>query len=140
MALKDNCHKLKPLETPIGDIVQEINNAIQDNEEIKPADNPTEIVTDNSERKQERILVSRQELRRNAYIQQLVTDGKNAVKNISNLKVDLDNLAADSIKEAREIMTGTESEIMTKLRAALSTTITTEPELNKYLEYVKSLL
>lgn len=140
MALRDNCDKLDPEPTPISDIAQELENIITENTAEPPADATTEIQPDKGERKAERILISRQELRRSAYVQQLIKDARNAIFNISNLRVDLENETAENLKDAMTLLQGKDSEVLDRLRQVLTTQLDDPKTIERYLDYVKNLL
>lgn len=140
MPLKDECTRLNKVPTGSTLIYQELNNIITNSDPDNNTTSDINVDTGNVDRKAERILVTRQELRRQVYVQQLITDARNSIKHISNLRVDLENFATDSVKEAREILTGREDLILTKLRAALQKQTLEPKEIDKYLEYVHGLL
>jgi len=122
------------------DIANEIQDLIDSTIEL-----PTGEVTDldgntDANRNAERIIVTRQELRRTAYVQQLIKDAKNAIKRISNLNVDLQKYNLKEAKEAIEILTGREDEVLYKLRNALTQQLDSKKEIDWYIEYVRSLL
>lgn len=103
--------------------------------------NSTDLDPDDvKQRNAERILVKRQELRRIAYVQQLIDDAKNAIRNISNMKVNLDEYNLDNAKEAIRILEGRESDVMIKLRQAIENQLQSQNQVNDYLNYVKNLL
>lgn len=140
MALRDNCDKLDPEPTPIADIAQELENIITENTYEPEAETVTTAVDDKAERKAERILVSRQEIRRSAYVQQLIKDARNAIFNISNLRVDLENETAENLKDAVALLQGKESDVLARLRQVLTSQLDDPKQIDKYLEYVKNLL
>lgn len=140
MALRDNCDKLEPEPTPIADIAQELENILTENTYEPEAETVTTAVDDKAERKAERILVSRQEIRRSAYVQQLIKDARNAIFNISNLRVDLENETAENLKDAVALLQGKESDVLARLRQVLTSQLDDPKQIDKYLEYVKNLL
>lgn len=140
MALRDNCDKLEPEPMPIADIAQELENIITENTYEPEAETVTTAVDDKAERKAERILVSRQEIRRSAYVQQLIKDARNAIFNISNLRVDLENETAENLKDAVALLQGKESDVLARLRQVLTSQLDDPKQIDKYLEYVKNLL
>lgn len=140
MALRDNCDKLDPEPTPIADIAQELENILTENTYEPEAETVTTAVDDKAERKAERILVSRQEIRRSAYVQQLIKDARNAIFNISNLRVDLENETAENLKDAVALLQGKESDVLARLRQVLTSQLDDPKQIDKYLEYVKNLL
>lgn len=140
MALRDNCDKLEPEPMPIADIAQELENILTENTYEPEAETVTTAVDDKAERKAERILVSRQEIRRSAYVQQLIKDARNAIFNISNLRVDLENETAENLKDAVALLQGKESDVLARLRQVLTSQLDDPKQIDKYLEYVKNLL
>jgi DNA integrity scanning protein DisA with diadenylate cyclase activity len=140
MALRDNCDKLEPEPIPIADIAQELENILTENTYEPEAETVTTAVDDKAERKAERILVSRQEIRRSAYVQQLIKDARNAIFNISNLRVDLENETAENLKDAVALLQGKESDVLARLRQVLTSQLDDPKQIDKYLEYVKNLL
>lgn len=140
MGIKDNCHLLEDQDTPIQDIEQDLNTALEEIEPVTTEIQENAAVITTTDRQSERALVTRQELRRTAYVQQLIENGKEAIKNISNMKLDMDNYQSEKYQDAIEILKGTETEILLKLKAALSNKLEAGKVMDSYLEYVKSLL
>jgi len=122
------------------DIADELTDILNSNTETDTTNSTVLDGDETGNRLAERILVSRQEIRRTAYVQQLIKDAKNAIKKISNLKVDFDNYNLAEAQDAINILNGRENEVLAKLRNTLENQLDSQKDIDYYLNYVKSLL